>query len=434
MAHPQSLRRPGMAQDQAPATPARHERATRWNMRSWSAGRWRALLGWIAEDTLVPARVPARWRGPTTAFLLAVLLQLVATFLSWLLVTHFPTYSFPDALTLLAIALTALSLGAAPSLAATLFGVLLLEVVVLPGTLHGGVHHPGDVLEIGIALVVGGIITAVASRVEHARRQARRAALAAEARELVLRTTNERMDEFLSIASHELRSPLTGIKGALQLSRRRLDRMTARPATSSADLVASLERMSAGLELAERQVDRQTALIGDLLDVSRIRANRLDLHLTTCDLADVVREAVEEQRLGWPERTITLTLREQQVPVEADPVRIGQVVTNYLTNALKYSPADRPVHAELCLTSTEAKVLVRDQGPGLTGEQRSHIWERFHRVPGIQQQSGSGTGLGLGLYICRMIVERHGGAVGVDSIPSQGSTFWFSLSRHDPAS
>ena len=111
--------------------------------------------------------------------------------------------------------------------------------------------------------------------------------------------------------------------------------------------------------------------------------------------------------------------------VDAD--RLGQVVTNYLTNALKYSPTYCPVTVGLDVDARQARVWVRDEGPGLPPEEQEAIWERFHRVKGIEVQSGSGIGLGLGLYICRTIIERHQGQVGVESEPGQGSTFWFTV-------
>jgi signal transduction histidine kinase len=113
--------------------------------------------------------------------------------------------------------------------------------------------------------------------------------------------------------------------------------------------------------------------------------------------------------------------------------RIEQVVTNYLTNALKYSPADRPVEVgvEVEPGKQQVRVWVRDQGPGLPLAEQGRIWERFHRVQGVEVQSGTGVGLGLGLYICRMIVERHHGQVGVQSASGQGATFWFTLPLSD---
>lgn len=119
----------------------------------------------------------------------------------------------------------------------------------------------------------------------------------------------------------------------------------------------------------------------------------------------------------------------EDVPVVADPERLRQVMNNYLSNALKYSEADKPVEVRLEVTSDEVHVSVHDAGPGLSKHEQEHIWERFYRVPGMEVKSGSGVGLGLGLHISRTIVERLGGNVGVQSIPGSGSTFWFTLPR-----
>ena len=174
-------------------------------------------------------------------------------------------------------------------------------------------------------------------------------------------------------------------------------------------------------------MDAQNRLVGDLLDVTRVRAGKLEFHVERCDLAAIVRDATTAQRIAWPGRTIELDASDTEVPVDADAQRIEQVITNYLTNALKYSSSDAPVAVSLSITGREARVAVQDHGPGLTPEQRQHVWERFHRVPGVRQQSGSGEGLGLGLYICRGIIERHGGRVGLESTPGHGSIFDFTL-------
>lgn len=246
---------------------------------------------------------------------------------------------------------------------------------------------------------------------------------AARARELALREANRRMDEFLSMASHELRNPLTSIKVNLQLADRRLNRQRA-ALPETAEALAAIQDL---LGRSERQTEFLDRLVGDLLDVSRISAGKLEIKPAPTNLAMVVRDAVQAQRLANPARAITLALPECTVPVEADADRVGQVVTNYLTNALKYSPFDRPVAVELDVEGRQARVAVRDQGPGLPPEERDLVWERFHRVPGIVAQSGSGGGLGLGLHISRTLIERQGGTVGVESTPGQGSTFWFTL-------
>ena len=102
-------------------------------------------------------------------------------------------------------------------------------------------------------------------------------------------------------------------------------------------------------------------------------------------------------------------------------------MTNFLTNALKYSAQDRPVTVRLRKRGDRARLEVVDRGPGLTAEQQQRVFERFYRAPGVEQQAGSGVGLGLGLYICATIIERHGGSLGVESTVGEGSSFWFEL-------
>ena len=246
----------------------------------------------------------------------------------------------------------------------------------------------------------------------------------AHASELALRETQTQMETFLGIAGHELKTPLTSMKLSLQVAERRMRRLVQRETVVATDLAPSLDHLAQSL----RQVERLDRLVNELLDVSRVRVGKLDLHLEPADLAAIVREAVEQQRQVNPERTLLLHLpTDLALPVVVDADRLGQVVTNYLTNALKYSPTYCPVTVGLDVDARQAKVWVRDEGPGLPPEEQERIWERFHRVKGIEVQSGSGIGLGLGLYICRTIIERHQGQVGVESELGQGSTFWFTV-------
>jgi signal transduction histidine kinase len=117
----------------------------------------------------------------------------------------------------------------------------------------------------------------------------------------------------------------------------------------------------------------------------------------------------------------------QPVPVTADAGRMEQVVTNFLTNALKYSQEDRPVVVRLHIDGELAHVSVCDEGIGVAPAEQVYVWDRFHRAAGVTVQSGSDVGIGLGLYISKTIIDGHHGQVGVHSVPGQGSTFWFTL-------
>ena len=249
----------------------------------------------------------------------------------------------------------------------------------------------------------------------------------ARASELAAREAANRMDEFLGIVSHELKTPLTSISGNLQLARRRLTSIGNEATAGDNLLLRKLEEVQTILSRAERQVGLQNRLVSDLVDVSRISVERLELHVEAIELVALVRDVVEDQRAAAPSRSIAFATTVLAVMVRADGERIGQVVNNYVSNALKYSAQDRPVMIRVDVQADYARVSVRDEGPGLSPEQQERIWERFYRVPEISVQAGSGVGLGLGLHICQKIIEEHGGQVGVESARGQGAAFWFTL-------
>ncbi len=287
---------------------------------------------------------------------------------------------------------------------------------------YGGLAHDYTDEEIALVRAVSRLATLVMER----DRLFTEAALA-RANALAAVEAAQRMDTFLGIASHELKTPLTTIKGNLQLARRRITRALCEVSAEHERLQRYLAEVEQLLDRAERQVGIQNRLVSDLVDISRIQADRLELRLVPTDLTTIVREVIEDQRFIAPERFISFETSVQAVVVRVDGERIGQVINNYLSNALKYSPRDRPVLVRLNVQAGLACVSVRDEGPGLSIEQQIRVWERFYRVPEIKVQSGSGVGLGLGLHISRTIIEQHGGQVGVQSIPGQGSTFWFTL-------
>ncbi len=242
-----------------------------------------------------------------------------------------------------------------------------------------------------------------------------------------LRAANQQMDAFLAIASHELKTPVTILKLQVQLTQRRLQHLTSSDAALIAGQSEYLAPAQESITRIKQQVGRLERLINDLLEMSRIHSGKLELRPGPLDIGALIRQVAEDQQAS-SSRAIHLHLPARPLrPLVADAERIEQVLTNYLTNALKYSPADEPVDVGLEVEDQQVQVWVRDHGPGIPSAEQERIWERFHRVPGVETQSGSGIGLGLGLSICREIIERHHGQVGVHSIPGKGSTFWFTL-------
>ncbi len=294
---------------------------------------------------------------------------------------------------------------------------------------YGTIEHIYTQSEVALANAVATLSALVIERQRLLSEQAE-----ARGREVALQEANRRMEEFLGIASHELRTPLTTIKANVQLAKRRLKTVTAEtvPETTVSTANASLEMLSR----AERQIGVLNRLVGDLIDISRIQTGKLQLHLRKepSDLVGIVSETVHEQQKAFPNRTIALSLpaTHEPLPVIADADRIAQVLINYLTNALKYSEADKPVAVFLTREKDadgveSVRVAVQDGGPGLLPEEQERIWECFYQSERVKVVSGSGVGLGLGLYISQTIIERHHGHIGVDSTPGVGSTFWFTL-------
>ncbi|HUL57973.1 MAG TPA: ATP-binding protein [Anaeromyxobacteraceae bacterium] len=217
-------------------------------------------------------------------------------------------------------------------------------------------------------------------------------------------------DEFLQIASHELRGPLAAVRLVVQ--------STARLPGVPAAVVARLER-------ADRAVDRLARLVDALLDVSRITAGRLRLDREPVDLADVVRDVVARAAEEAAEAACAVTVA-AAAPVTGtwDRGRIEQVVTNLLGNAIKYGRG-KPVEVAVSAEGGRARLVVRDHGIGIDPVHRARIFERFERAVSSREYGG----LGLGLWIVRSIVEAHGGAVSVASAPGAGSTFTVELPR-----
>jgi signal transduction histidine kinase len=240
---------------------------------------------------------------------------------------------------------------------------------------------------------------------------AHRAALAVDNARLYrgARRAVAQRDEFLSIASHELRTPLTSLQLQLQTLERQLERGDASHAPDK-------------VEKAIKQTRRLEKLIANLLDVSRILAGKMELELEDVDLSEMVKELAERFAEDAAHAGCALELSLAARPVGRwDRIRIEQVLTNLLANAVRYAPG-APVHLELVQHNGVARVSVVDHGDGIPPETAARIFERFERAAGPHH-----GGLGLGLYIARHIVESHGGTLSVESVPGQGARFTMEL-------
>jgi signal transduction histidine kinase len=254
----------------------------------------------------------------------------------------------------------------------------------------------------------------------------------AEAHRIAWQEANQRMDDFLSVTAHELKTPITTIKGTIQMLLRTTRRELQRTDITLEEHKQNLENVQHLLTRADNQIRRLTQLINDMVLISRIQDKKLELRLEYQNFSTFIQEIVKQQRQLNPSRTIRLNNLAQTLPVCIDRDHIEQVLTNYLSNALKYSQENQPISIEVQRIDKKIRCAVHDDGPGITAQDQERIWERFYRVQQTQVQSGSGIGFGLGLYISRSIIERHKGEVGVESKPGQGTTFWFTLQLADP--
>jgi signal transduction histidine kinase len=250
-------------------------------------------------------------------------------------------------------------------------------------------------------VVVGGVV------LEHHPRQCINFVLDNSAR----KELEQRKDDFIGMASHELRTPLTALKLQTQLVRKRLERQ------SHHEAATALSRVEGPVKQLER-------LIGELLDVSKIQAGRLEYVRETVDLDALLWEIADTMQQTHPSHSI-LVHGAVRASLMEDRDRLGQVFTNLLSNAIKYSPDAETVEMDLSASPETVTIRVHDHGLGIPREQRDKIFERFYRASDLSQRAI--PGLGMGLYIVAEIVKHHGGTITVDSEVGKGSTFHVAL-------
>ncbi len=220
-------------------------------------------------------------------------------------------------------------------------------------------------------------------------------------------------DEFISIASHELKTPLTSLKLHTQLNKRIIGR------NGGGEASVSAERFEKYVNTSAQQLDPLARLVEDMLDVSRISAGKLQLNKTEVDLSDLVHEVTERLAPQLAAAGCELSLAtEAGLLGNWDRYRIEQVIINLLTNAIRYGKG-KPVKISARRENGYAHLEVRDEGAGIAPEDQARIFERFERAP----QARNIDGLGLGLYICREIMASHDGTITVQSVLGKGAKF-----------
>ena len=223
-----------------------------------------------------------------------------------------------------------------------------------------------------------------------------------------LKLLQQQKDDFISIASHELKTPLTVLKASLQL----LNRIKDDPARAMPNLFT----------LANKSVEKLSTLVQDLLFVSKMNEGQLHITRTRFVLADLISECCH---YALEDGVYTIHIQgDKNLEVFADSARIEQIVINFVNNAIKYASDSKEILIDISILNGTAKVSVTDKGPGIPSEKLPHLFDRYYRVDSSGNQY---SGLGLGLYISAEIIKKHNGEIGVDSVLGEGSTFWFTL-------
>lgn len=223
-------------------------------------------------------------------------------------------------------------------------------------------------------------------------------------------------DEFISMASHELKTPITSLKMRLQLTRREIN--------PELGIVPSPDKLLKLLDTSDKQMDRLITLIENMLDIVRIQAGKLHFDFKSTDLNALVGHIVDEQftkSLAGAKKAICIRI-DEPIIAQWDPLRIEQVILNLLTNAIKYAP-DSNIEIRAKKVNDRVEIIVQDWGPGISKENQTQLFQRFVR-PGITRNI---NGLGLGLHISKQIIESHGGIIRIDSEEGQGASFIIEL-------
>jgi signal transduction histidine kinase len=363
-----------------------------------------------------------RWRSPLVGYLCAVPILVLSLFIAVFMQRLLQRFLFPATFMLLSIIIVAIVWGIGPALLMLVIGVILLNYYFAPLMAEFPLIKEGDIVQVIPVFVIGLIILLVVGQREraHKRIQAvdqelQRYASGLETMNSRLAEANREKEGFLSIASHELKTPVTTIRGYSQMLLRHLAKRSA--SIDVRDFEPAFKRI-------DEQTVRLSILIEELLDVNNGRSNGVALSKNRYDLNQLCRKIVEDQRL-LTKREVVFYPWSEPLELEMNVDRITQVVINLVSNAIKYSPEDKPV--EVCVSRDGQRTLlrVRDHGCGISPDELPHIFEMFYRTHGAR--SSTTGGLGLGLAISKGIVEQHGGSIWCESELGVGTTFFVEL-------
>jgi PAS domain S-box-containing protein len=224
-----------------------------------------------------------------------------------------------------------------------------------------------------------------------------------------LRLLQQQKDDFINIASHELKTPMTTLKGSLQLLDRLKDNL-------QSPMLPKL------ILQANKSMDKVNALINELLNSSMANEGQLHIKAKKFHIAEMIDQCCLDIRSNG--KYIITTEGDLQLEIDADALRIEQIINNFVNNAIKYAPDSRNIKILIEKMDQSAKISVIDNGPGIPQEKLKHLFDRYYRVNSSESQY---NGLGLGLYICSEIIKKHNGTIGVNSELGKGTSFWFTL-------
>ncbi len=217
-------------------------------------------------------------------------------------------------------------------------------------------------------------------------------------------------DEFISIASHELNTPVTSVKGYLQLLERSIDKQ-------------DMEVTKSRLQKVRNQVDKLQILISDLLDISKVESGKLQFNKKFFVFDEMLDHVLEIMQPNNPQIKL-IKNGAVKAKIFADEMRMEQVIVNFISNAQKYAHESEEIHVNSEVRGDQLYFSVKDFGIGMPEEHQKNIFKKFYRV---EETAERFQGFGIGLYICYEIIERHNGTIGVNSIPGKGSEFYFYL-------